>query len=231
MNKSGAVKAAGEMLLSAERKRYFRALADSWDRWYETVYRNDPPGMTAAEYQASTEKEAARLIALLTPSARFLDLGCGDGTVLGHVAPHCAQADGADVSPKALALAKAKCRGKDNVALYPVEDLRLGFADASYDLVFCHLMLSEMDIEPALAYMREAARVLKPGGRFVFDLPDLAHAANLERVLAWESTNWPSTNRPRFWTAEAIEAVLPRLGFRIERMARGRWFDVQAVKL
>lgn len=242
MDKSEAMRLAGGLAFQGRknlyprvrethRQRYFRELGESWDLWYDLFYHNDPPGMTRREYGRLTALEARRLLPWLSSRSRFLDLGCGDGRHLRLVAPHCGQAHGADISAKALAQAGRRCRGLGNVRLHRIVSWRLGLPAAGFDLVYSHLMLSHLDPEPAIACLREAGRILKPGGRFVFDLLNVLDPANLDCLLELDRTNWPGINRPRFWTAEMVAAILPRCGLRIARSEVGRWIEVQAVKI
>lgn len=96
-----------------------------------------------------------------------LDLGTGTGQMLQLLAPRARRAVGLDVSPAMLAVARANL---DSAGLRHVQlrqgDLYALPADlARFELVILHQVLHFMD-DPARA-VREAARVLKPGGRIV----------------------------------------------------------------
>lgn len=241
MDRSRAMGLAGRLAFKEEKgldkrihaalkRRYFEELSSSWDLWYELYYHNDPPGMTREQYEDITRKEAGRLIEWLPRRAVFLDLGCGEGRILKLAAPRCAQAHGADISRMALAHGRRNCRGRKNVRFHRVKGWELDFPARKFDVVYCHLMLSHLDVEPVVSCVREVARVLKPGGRFLFDLPHLLDEAHLSYLLKPELTNWPGSNRPRFWTAEMVQALLPRCGFRVEEIRPGRFIEVRAVK-
>ncbi|MCA3644835.1 MAG: metalloregulator ArsR/SmtB family transcription factor [Methylobacterium sp.] len=97
----------------------------------------------------------------------ILDLGTGTGQMLKLFGPRASRAVGLDVSPAMLAVARANL---DEAGLRHVQlrqgDLYALPADlARFDLVILHQVLHFMD-DPARA-VREAARVLKPGGRIV----------------------------------------------------------------
>ncbi|MBI3549119.1 MAG: class I SAM-dependent methyltransferase [Elusimicrobia bacterium] len=215
-------------LREANRRRHFRELAESWDLWYELFFHKDPPDMTRAEYEALSQREADRLRPYLSPESRFLDLGCGGGRILRRVAPWCAEAHGADISNRALEHAREACRAHANVRLHLVADWTLDVGGRPFDLVFCHLMLSHVDVEPAVAYLQEVRRVLKPAGRLVFDLPNLLHPDNLSGLLRPESSNWPSPHRHRYWTEEMARAVCGAAGFFVEEIAAGRFLEIRA---
>ncbi|HLJ01914.1 MAG TPA: class I SAM-dependent methyltransferase, partial [Solirubrobacteraceae bacterium] len=96
---------------------------------------------------------------------RALEIGSGLGRNTVHLARHFAHVDGVDVS--ATMVRQARARGLPaNVALHALSgrDLR-PMADASYALVFSHLVFQHVESWEAIgSYLREIGRVLEPGG-------------------------------------------------------------------
>ena len=92
----------------------------------------------------------------------MVDIGCGTGRLLDFART------GVDASPEMLAVAAAKHpEARLVVSSLPNLDLpEAGFAAATCFHVFMHL-------EPDLvaASLAEIARVVRPGGRLVFDIP------------------------------------------------------------
>jgi SAM-dependent methyltransferase len=119
---------------------------------------------------AATAEIVARLDdwGLLTPGARVLDLGCGIGRVAAALAPRAGAVTGIDIAPAMIETARRRCAGLGTVEFRVCSGRDLaGFADGAFDLVlavdsFPYLFLSD----PALvaAHLREAVRVLRPGG-------------------------------------------------------------------
>ncbi|MFD2277451.1 methyltransferase domain-containing protein [Rubritalea spongiae] len=103
-------------------------------------------------------------IAQMQPSS-VLEVGCGTGVVLRRmkdVLPETVRLAGADVSECLL----EKAREKDpSIEWKKVEAERLSFANASFDIVVMHTLLSHVDDPVAL--LAEAKRVLVPGGTIV----------------------------------------------------------------
>lgn len=117
----------------------------------------------------------ARAMAVLAPapSERVLLVGVGTGADL-PLLPAGARAAGIDLSAAMLARARARLplEGR-SIELHLGDAQALPFERASFDAVVLNLVLSVVPDAPAC--LREALRVLRPGGRaVVFDkfLPD-----------------------------------------------------------
>jgi ubiquinone/menaquinone biosynthesis C-methylase UbiE len=101
---------------------------------------------------------------------RICDLACGQGRVARYLADLGASVVGIDLSAKLLAIARRHEDAEPRGIEYGHADARTlnGLADASFDGVVCHMSLMDIpDLEPTL---HSAARVLRPGGWFVFSI-------------------------------------------------------------
>lgn len=96
-----------------------------------------------------------------------LDLGCGNGYISRRLAKGGARVTAIDSSPRMIRNARAHDPRNSLGVRYILADAgRLrGVPGERFDLVFANMSL--MDIEDAEGAIREAARVLKEGGRFV----------------------------------------------------------------
>jgi ubiquinone/menaquinone biosynthesis C-methylase UbiE len=100
--------------------------------------------------------------------ARVLDLGCGGGHASFAAAPHAGEVVAYDLSADMLAAVKVEGarRSLPNIATRQGAAESLPFADASFDAVLTRMSAHHWsDIGAGL---REARRVLKPGGRAIF---------------------------------------------------------------
>jgi SAM-dependent methyltransferase len=100
--------------------------------------------------------------------ARVLDLGCGGGHVSYRVAPHVREVVAYDLSTEMLAAVRATAaeRGLANIATQAGAAEAIPFPAAGFDLVLSRYTAHHWhDFAQGL---REARRVLKPGGRAVF---------------------------------------------------------------
>lgn len=107
--------------------------------------------------------------------ANVLDLGCGEGYVGRQIlARGAASVTGIDISAEMIENARAQIPAESGDALtYAVGDAweLAHFADDSFDLVVCVFLFNYLDRAAMTATMKEVARVLRPGGRFVFAVP------------------------------------------------------------
>ena len=106
---------------------------------------------------------------VLRAGQSILEIGCGIGRFIQAVADGARIVVGIDVSAEALKIARRRCEGAANALIVRSSgrDLAL-FADRSFDLVlavdvFPYLVQSGL----AAAHVRDAARVLAPGGTLV----------------------------------------------------------------
>lgn len=164
---------------------YDERMSDVGDLWHRTVL--DPPlfaQIGAVEGQ------------------RVLDLACGNGHNTRRLARMGAQVTGVDWSSDLIARNQAREEGEPLGIVYHAADaVRLDMLpDAAFDLVVCQMAL--MDIADAAAAIREVARVLRPGGRFValfmhpcFDVPG-ASGWVVER-MGLSTTVWRKVGRYR----------------------------------
>lgn len=133
----------------------------AWAPSYDT----DPNPQTALEFEPVLRALAAR------PGERVLDAACGTGRYAAPLHDEGVDVTGCDFSAEMLAVAREKVPG----ATFVEADLNrpLPFADGSFDALLCAQALKHLPslYEP----MREFARILRPGSRFVFSVthPDM----------------------------------------------------------
>jgi ubiquinone/menaquinone biosynthesis C-methylase UbiE len=118
---------------------------------------------------AGVEASHRRLLeqAAIQPAHRILEIGCGTGnlTILARRLNPSVEVIGIDPDPKALSRARRKAQR----AGFPIEfreafSQQLPFPDASFDRVLSAYMLHHVQPDAKVPTLREAFRVLKPGG-------------------------------------------------------------------
>jgi SAM-dependent methyltransferase len=102
-----------------------------------------------------------------------LDFGCGVGRLTQALCAWFERCCGVDIAPSMLELARRYNRHGDkcDYRLNAYGDLRI-FPDGSFDLVHSNIVLQHMEPQYSLAYISEFARVLRPNGLLVFQIPD-----------------------------------------------------------
>lgn len=105
----------------------------------------------------------ALLELLPAPGRRTLDLACGEGRVSRALAEHGHRVLGVEASP---ALAAAAREAAPAIEVLEADAVALPLPDGAVDLVVCSMAL--LNFDDLDASVREAARVLEPGGRFCF---------------------------------------------------------------
>lgn len=153
--------------------------------------------------------------------ARVLDLGCGGGHVSYRAAPHVAEVTAVDLTPEMLeAVARTAAeRGLTNIATRQAPAERLPFEDGRFDVVLCRFTAHHWrDFEAGL---REARRVLAPGGAAIFIDCIAPAAAVLDTHLqVVEVLRDPS--HVRNYTAAEWMAALARAGFAVRSLTPRR---------
>ncbi len=132
-----------------EAQRFFAGAAGAWDRLRAEVYGR----------RIGTEA----LLALLPPEWTVADLGCGTGALAAELALRVRKVVAVDQSAEMLRAARRRLARFSNVEIHEARLEALPLPDASCDAAAAVLVLSYLR-EPRAA-LREAARVLRPGGR------------------------------------------------------------------
>lgn len=145
---------------------------------------------------------------------KVLEVDCGPGVLAKMMQERGAQVTGTDLSIVAVERARAKGISAQQV---DVDTEPLPFADASFDTVVSNSMI-EHRFFPERSF-DECVRVLKPGGRFIVCLPNIAH---------WLCRWWVITghfpyveNSPtdvlhiRFFTVSEVKELCQARGLRV----------------
>ena len=120
-----------------------------------------------------------------------LEVGCGGGLICEELARRGANMVGLDPSPAALRTAREHAEQSDLADRISYEQGRaeqLPYADASFSAIVCLDVLEHVqDLSSTIA---EIARVLAPGGVFVFDTINRTLLARI--ALIWYGEHFPS---------------------------------------
>lgn len=163
-------------------------------------------------------KSLDRLIALTKPQRdwRVLDVATGGGHVAYAFAPHVARVWATDITDEMIALVRGEAakRGLANLRAGYAKAEALAFDDASFDLVTCRIAPHHFDSIPA--FIREAHRVLKPGGLFGLVDNVVVPGSIGDFVNAFERFRDPS--HLRAWTMQEWRDALTAQGFSLDHV-------------
>lgn len=101
---------------------------------------------------------------------RALEIGCGLGRLMRPLSAHVGEIHGIDVSDEMVQGARERLANIPNAHVHRSGGADLaGFADESFDFVYSHAVFQHIPSREAIfGYLREACRVLAPGGVFWF---------------------------------------------------------------
>ncbi len=94
----------------------------------------------------------------------ILLMGIGSGLDIPHL-PAGNRYTGIDLTPAMLERARMRAAGRHDIELHEGDVMAMPYNDNSFDIVVMHLILAVVP-QPHLA-LKEAARVLRPGGRIL----------------------------------------------------------------
>lgn len=158
-----------------------------------------------------------------SPEVRMLDVGCGEGQLLGQVMDRLPPEVRARCRPFGVEISNELAR-RSTAALAPyggrcvhasaLEGLA-GFEAGFFDLIVLSSFL-EHEIQP-LPLLREAQRALRDGGRVLVKVPNYASWNRRLRGPRWCGYRWP--DHVNYFTPQTLTAMARAAGLEIERMS------------
>lgn len=193
-------------------QRFYDHEADSYD---ESRYES-----TSGRYADAFHRTVLRKGLVFDPrhENRVIELGCGTGRLLTDFSQTGFRVFGMDFSGGMLGKASERLTrsGQGEVCLLQGDITRLPFPDGYFTAAYSILVLNLLeDLSVCLA---EAARVIQPGGRFVFNLPNQSSIfwpfALYINVRKRTRTRNAVGYRPSHWYSRSeVCAALEKAGF------------------
>ncbi|OGY26354.1 MAG: hypothetical protein A2Z42_03440 [Candidatus Woykebacteria bacterium RBG_19FT_COMBO_43_10] len=160
---------------------------------------------------------------LVKQGKRFLDVGCGTGTLAYLVKENFDEVYGVDIEEAAVK--EAKKIGVKASTLNVNEQI-LPFADGYFDTITC-LAVIEHVFEPEVL-IAELARVTKRGGMLILDTPNMRYLKYLFSIII--NGEFPKTSGDiehsydgghlHYFTFKDIKNLLSKYGFKIDHHAK-----------
>ncbi len=106
-----------------------------------------------------------KILSGFSPKKRMIDLGSGEGVVVKEFSNRGYDIKGLDLNYESTYVIRGDLR-------------KTTYEDASFDVVLCTDVLEHMQFADQEESFTEIARIIKPGGIFIFASPNLSHFAS-----------------------------------------------------
>jgi SAM-dependent methyltransferase len=120
----------------------------------------------AADVMGALEAEFPRLAATSSDIRRALEIGCGPGRLMRPMSRFFGEIHGVDISDEMVRLACDQLKDIPHAHVHVTPDSSLGmFPEDCFDFVYSYIVFQHIPTrDVVLNYLREARRVVKPGG-------------------------------------------------------------------
>jgi SAM-dependent methyltransferase len=192
---------------------------DFWDRSARVDSRNAIAADTDEDsFQSSGRAEAEALRRFIRPGDTVLDVGCGTGRVMEHVAPSCREMHGIDISQAMVEAGRARLAHLPNVHFHLGNGYDLaGFEDGSFDVVYSIVALQHMARPVAYNYLLESHRVLRQDGVLWFYVPNLLRDDGFAAFHHFSQPWFVAHPYPmNFYTPQEVARLVVKAGFWLE---------------
>lgn len=188
------------------------------NHFYATVYYAESRERQIAEFPTRVAQARAQLAAEVVtrrpPSGRFLEIGCGYGSVLVAARELGYEVVGSEPGDAAREFAVRE-HGLD---VRPQMLEQCHFEDTSFDVIYGWHVIEHV---PDMArFLREVRRVLKPGGVFFFGTENYRCLPNrYSRAMHLLTGSLPALDTADehtfLFTPASVRSIFPRFGYRV----------------
>jgi SAM-dependent methyltransferase len=141
--------------------------ASSTAEFFEHLYAHteDPWEFRSSRYEQARYNTTLAALSRESYSSAF-EPGCSVGELTALLAPRCGRLFAADISPTAVARARARCVGFSNVEVV-CQDLRLAQPDGPFDLIVLSEIAYYFNVDTLAALAEELSSRLSEHGEFI----------------------------------------------------------------
>lgn len=161
----------------------------------------------------------------------LVDVGCGAGRLAVSLPESFAgRYIGTDISEMLLSYAERLVNGP-RIRFVQVNDLTIPLETESVDMVSMFSLLTHLRHEESFLYLRDAMRVLRPGGKIIFSFLDFSQESHWsifhETVSAVETKALHHVNQ--FMSRDLISAWARMLGCEVVQVHDGQGWFIECV--
>lgn len=164
--------------------------------------------------------ESHRLaLSMVKPDSKVLDIGCATGYFAKELSKQDCETWGVDQDKMALKKASQYCK---KVFATNLDDMKpLPFPEKYFDYVLLLDVIEHLTHPEIL--MEEIKKYLKPGGRIVVSVPNIAHASIRWMLLLgnfqYSETGILDRTHVHFYTQKGILDAIKKFGFKVLRLS------------
>ena len=176
--------------------------------------------MVDDSFERSGRADAQSLAPLLPPDAVVLEIGCGVGRVMKHLAPMCREVHGIDISMNMTQAGRQRLAHLPQVQFHLGNGYDLGELDSdSFDLVYSVVTFQHMPKTVAYNYLVESHRVLKPNGVLRLHVPNILREEDFAAFHHFTQPFYMTNLYPmNFYTPVEAARLLVAAGFWVDRL-------------
>jgi 2-polyprenyl-3-methyl-5-hydroxy-6-metoxy-1,4-benzoquinol methylase len=161
-----------------------------------------------------SEKHRRDLVNRLLRAARpasAVDIGCGTGALVGELARRGVTASGIDSSPDLLEVARLQV---PQATFHLGTITQIPLADGTVDAAVLIEVVEHLDDTTLASTLREAIRILKPGGTLMVTTPNSEDLESSLRQCPDCGAQFHIYQHVRRWTPDSLASALVAAGFR-----------------
>ena len=168
------------------------------------------------DYSAFIRYELLNYIDVHQPDLSVLEFGCALGGNLMHIKWRNHEASLFGVEMNAHAAKVASCFG--NVTAADAESIDFDALQGKFDYVVAGDLIEHL--KDPWTFLQKAGKTLKPQGKFIASIPNVAHISNVYNLLLgfwnYEDAGLLDRTHLRFFTKDSIFRMFEDAGLRIE---------------
>lgn len=167
-------------------------------------------------YSAAVRHELLKHMDIQRPGISIFELGCALGGNLMYIKwlNRSAQLTGVELDASAAEIAKIY----GDVSVMDVEKINFDALKEKFDYIIAGDLIEHLR-DPWEA-VRNIAKTLKPNGKFIVSIPNVAHVSNIYNLLNgrwnYEDAGLLDRTHLRFFTRDSVVRMFKEAGFKIE---------------